>query len=121
MTEQVDPADLIGRYFSAVTARNVDALRALFSPTAVLTSGPIRLDGRDAIIAYYVDNTFTFDDFHPVPGPLRIEGGRVTVSIDVRLGGLDHTVRDVFETEDSLITSLDITGFEEALQSARPS
>ena len=120
MTELVGPAALIGRYFEAVTARDVEALRALFSPTARLASGPIHLAGRDAIISYYTENTFTFDDFHPVPGPLQVEGARVTVTIHVRLGGLDHTVRDVFETESSQITSLHITGFEEALDSARP-
>jgi hypothetical protein len=116
----VGPAALIGDYFAAVTTRDVEALRDLFAPDAVLESGATLLVGREAVIRYYVDNTFTFDDFRPEPGPLTIEGDRVTVSLNVRLGGADRSVLDVFETAGPQITALHISGFAEALQAARP-
>ena len=46
-------------------------------------------------------------------------GHRVSVSIDVHLGGQDRTVSDVFEIDGSRITSLRVSGFEEVLRSAR--
>ncbi|HVB91273.1 MAG TPA: amidohydrolase family protein [Acidimicrobiales bacterium] len=112
----VGPAAIIGDYFAAVTARDVSLLRDLFSPSTVLTSGGVRLVGPDAILGYYAANTFTFDDFRPDPGPLTIEGGRVTLNLAVHLGGADHIVRDVFETDGGRITSLHISGFEDALR-----
>jgi predicted TIM-barrel fold metal-dependent hydrolase len=118
-SRHVGPAALVHDYFAAVTTRDVDALRALYSPDAVLESGDVRLVGREAIIGYYTENTFTFDDFRPVPGPFDVQGDRVTVPLDVRLGGQDRTVRDVFETAGPHITALRISGFEEALRSAR--
>ena len=116
---QGDPTELITRYFAIVTAKDAAALHSLFAPTAVLESGHLRLEGPDAILSYYTSNTFTFDDFLPQPGPLSVEGGRVTVTIDVRLGGAQHRVVDVFETDGRQILSLHISGFEEALDSAR--
>ncbi len=105
----VGPAALILDYFAAVTAQDVELLRTLFAPDAVLESGETRLIGRDAVLGYYTENTFTFDDFRPEPGPLEVSGNRVSVSLDVRLGGSDRTVFDVFETDGSRITSLHIT------------
>jgi 2,3-dihydroxybenzoate decarboxylase len=115
------PAAWMDDYFSAVTARDLEYLARLFAPDAVLESGGIRLVGRDAVLGYYRTNTFTFDDFRPAPGPLDIDpsGQRVTVDIDVRLGGQDRSVHDVFEFVDGRITSLRITGFEDALRAAR--
>jgi hypothetical protein len=78
-----------------------------------------RLEGIDAIMGYYARQAFTFDDFRPDPGPLDVTGPRVSVSIDVHLGGQDRTVSDVFEIDGSHITSLRVSGFEEVLRSAR--
>ncbi|MGP0030580.1 MAG: amidohydrolase family protein [Acidimicrobiales bacterium] len=114
------PAAIIHEYFAAVTAHDVDLLRSLFSPTAVLVSGEVRREGRDAVLGYYTENTFTYPDFRPDPGPLQVAGNRVSVRIDVRLGGDDRTVCDVFETDGARITALHITGFEEALRSTQP-
>ena len=113
------PAALVDDYFAAVTAQDPDMLRRLYSPTATFQSGDVVRRGLDDIIDYYIDNTFTFEDFRPVPGPLHVEGHRVTVSIDVHIGGSDNTVLDVFETAGGLITSLQVTGFDNALRSAR--
>ncbi len=106
-------------YLSAVSTHDVEALSALFTPNATLISGEVTLEGRDKVVGYYVANTFTFDDFRPQPGPLHIDGNCVSVTIQVHMGGVDHTVHDVFETEDGRITSLHITGFDDALRSAR--
>jgi uncharacterized protein len=113
------PAALIHDYFAAVTTRDVEALRALYAPNATLESGDVQLVGREAVLQYYIDNTFTFDDFRPVPGPLKFDGNDVSVQLNVRLGGQDRMVHDVFETDGRHITSLRITGFEEALHTAR--
>ena len=40
------------------------------------------------------------------------------VDIDVHLGGADHVVHDVFETDGTRITALHVRGFEEALRGA---
>ena len=78
---------LIDDYFTAVTAQEIDLVRALFTPDAVFESGDIRLQGLDAISGYYTSKTFTFDDFRPAPGTPTFDGTRVHVDIDVHLGG----------------------------------
>jgi predicted TIM-barrel fold metal-dependent hydrolase len=113
------PGAIVHEYFSAVTAQDTELLRMLFSPSATMVIDTTRLQGHAAILDYYSANTFVFTDFRPDPGPLEIEGNRVSVSIDLRLGGQDRSVRDVFETDGTRITSLHVTGFEEALRSAR--
>lgn len=111
-------AALIDDYFAAVTSHDAEWLRTLYAPDAVFESGDVHLTGRDAIVGYYVDNTFTFEDFRPDPGPLTIEGHTVSVSLDVHLGGADNAVHDVFETDGSRITSLRVSGFDQALRRA---
>jgi hypothetical protein len=41
------------------------------------------------------------------------------VDIDVHIGGAQSRVHDVFETDGSRITALQVSGFEEALGAAR--
>jgi predicted TIM-barrel fold metal-dependent hydrolase len=113
------PRAVMDDYFSAVTAQDIDMLADLFAPEAVLHSGDTRLEGRQAVLGYYRDNTFTFEDFRPHPGPLHIDGNRVTVDLDVRLGGQDRHIHDVFVLSDDRIASLHITGFDDALRAAR--
>ena len=86
---------LIDDYFTAVTAQEIDLVRALFTPDAVFESGDIRLQGLDAISGYYTSKTFTFDDFRPVPGIPTFDGTRIHVDIDVDLGGAQSSVHDV--------------------------
>jgi predicted TIM-barrel fold metal-dependent hydrolase len=109
---------LIDDYFTAVTAQEIDLVRALFTPDAVLQSGDVRLRGLEAISDYYASNTFTFEDFRPVPGVPTFDGTRISVDIAVDLGGARNSVHDVFETDGSRITALRISGFEEALRIA---
>jgi uncharacterized protein len=108
-------AGLIGDYFAAVTAQDPDLLRTLFAPDATFDVDGDRRHGRDDILRYYAERTFTFPDFRPAPRSLRVDGSAVTVDIDVHIGGADSTVRDVFELEDGHITSLCVRGFADAL------
>jgi hypothetical protein len=94
-------------------------LRALFAPAATVDVDGDRRTGHDAILAYYTEKTFTFDDFRPTPGPAQVDGTSVTVDLDVHLGGADSQVRDVFETDGEHITSLQVRGFAHALRAAR--
>jgi hypothetical protein len=109
---------LIDDYFTAVTAQEIDFVRALFTPDAVFESGDVRLQGLDAISGYYASKTFTFDDFRPVPGIPTFDGTRVHVDIDVDMGGVQSSVYDLFETDGTRITALRVSGFEEALRIA---
>jgi hypothetical protein len=114
------PAGVVSDYFAAVTAHDADLLRGLFAGDAVFdVDGEVRR-GHDAILDYYLQRTFTFEDFRPSPGPLQLNGTAVTVDIDVHLGGADNRVRDVFEIRDERITSLTVRGFADALRSVRP-
>ena len=109
---------LLDDYFTAVTAQEIDLVRALFADDAVFESGDIRLQGLDAICGYYLNKTFTYEDFRPAPRTTTFEGTRMEVDIDVHLGGADNSVHDVFETDGRRITALRVSGFEEALRSA---
>jgi predicted TIM-barrel fold metal-dependent hydrolase len=112
------PEGLMDDYFAAVTAQDPALLRTLFAPGASFdVDGDVR-HGLDDILSYYTEKTFTFADFRPVPGPLRVEGTTVTVDIDVHLGGARNSVRDVFETDGERITSLCVRGFADALRAA---
>ncbi len=109
-------AGIIGDYFAAVTAQDAGLLRTLFAADAEFdVDGELR-HGHDEILAYYTERTFTFEDFRPEPQPLHVEGSRVTVDIDVHIGGADNRVRDVFELEDGRIKSLCVRGFADALR-----
>ena len=112
------PAGIVDDYFAAVTAQDPAMLRGLFSPDAVLDVDGDRRVGRDAVLSYYTERTFTYDDFRPSPGPLKVEGTTVSVDIDVRLGGADSSVHDVIETEGDHITVVRVTGFADALRAA---
>ena len=109
-------AGLIGDYFAAVTAQDPDRLRTLFARDATFDVDGDRRQGRDDILRYYTERTFTFPDFRPAPGPLEIDGSTVMVDIDVHIGGADSSVRDVFETDAGHITSLCVRGFADALR-----
>jgi predicted TIM-barrel fold metal-dependent hydrolase len=109
-------AAVMDDYFSAVTAHDADLLRSLFAPDAMFdVDGEVR-HGHAEILSYYIERTFTFDDFRPVPQPLEIEGSTVTVDIDVHIGGAENRVRDVFELREGRISSLCVRGFADALR-----
>jgi len=112
------PAGIVDDYFAAVTAQDAAMLAALLAPGAVLdVDGEVRV-GRDAVLSYYTERTFSFADFRPTPGPLRVEGTSVSVDIDVHMGGADSSVHDVIETDGACITAVRVTGFADALRAA---
>ncbi len=119
-TRRAGAAGVIDDYFAAVTAQDPELLRRLFAPDAVFDVDGECRTGHEAILGYYTDHTFVFEDFRPDPGPLDVEGTTVTVDIDVHLGGADRTVRDVFETDGMRITSLRVRGFADVLRAAGP-
>ncbi len=112
-------AGLVDDYFTAVTAQEIDLVRALFAPDAVFESGHVVLEGLHAICDYYVTKTFTYSDFRPAARTPIFEGTTIHVDIDVHIGGTQNSVHDVFETDGHRITALRVSGFEEALGSAR--
>ncbi len=61
-------------------------------------------------------NTFTYEDFRPAPGTPTFEGTRIDGGHRRPSGRRRHSVHDVFETDGTRITSLHVSGFEEALR-----
>jgi predicted TIM-barrel fold metal-dependent hydrolase len=112
------PAGLVEDYFAAVTAHDSALLARLFAPDAVLDVDGEQRVGLDAVLGYYAEHTFTYEDFRPSPRELQMAGTAVTVEIDVHLGGADSSVRDVFEAKGDRITSLRVYGFDAALRAA---
>ncbi len=115
------PAGLVDDYFAAVTAHDSVLLARLFAPDAVLDVDGEQRVGLDAVLGYYAEHTFTYEDFRPSPRELQMAGTTVTVEIDVQLGGADSSVRDVFETKGDRICSLRVHGFDAALRAAESS
>jgi hypothetical protein len=103
-----DPAAVVARYFTAIRSRDARALRELFDPGAELVTAGTTVKGTDAIAEFYETGAFGYDDLWPNPGPLEVDGRRVTVVIDLRMGGTDHTVADTFEVGAGRIKRLEI-------------
>jgi hypothetical protein len=103
-----DPDAVVESYFTAIRERDGGALRRLFAPEAELVAAGTTVRGTDAIAEFYETGAFGYDDLWPRPGPLEIDGGRVTVVIDLRMGGTDHTVADTFEVSGGKIARLEI-------------
>jgi len=104
-----EPSAVVGSYFTAIRQRDGAALRKMFAPDAVLVTSGTTISGTDAIADFYETGAFGYDDLWPSPGPLEIDGGRVTVVIDLRMGGTDHTVTDTFEVSEGKIRRLEIS------------
>jgi ketosteroid isomerase-like protein len=108
MARAADATVVAEAYFAAIAARDPAALSQLFAPDAELVSGDTVTTGRDAIIEFYVNGAFTFEDLLPRPGPLDVDGGRVHVVIELRMAGADHVVADTFHIADNVIRRLEI-------------
>jgi predicted TIM-barrel fold metal-dependent hydrolase len=96
------------RYFAAILSRDVDALRRIFTPDAVLSAGETSFTGPEEIVRFYSEGAFAYDDLAPDPGPLQIDGNHVDVDIALRIAGTDVPVHDVFSMSGDLIASLEI-------------
>jgi ketosteroid isomerase-like protein len=86
----------IHAYFAAIRARDADALGVLFTDDAELVSMAGTFTGRDAIVGFYRDLAFGIDDLSPAPGVFIVDGDRVAVEIELRMGGRTTLVADVF-------------------------
>jgi ketosteroid isomerase-like protein len=83
-------------YFAAIRARDAGALGELFTDDAELVSAAGTFCGRDAIVGFYRDLAFGVDDLSPEPGAFIVDGDRVAVEIELRMGGAVSLVADVF-------------------------
>jgi len=86
----------IHAYFAAIRARDADALGDLFTDNAELVTAAGTFSGRDAIVSFYRDLAFGIDDLSPQPGVFIVDGDRVAVEIELRMGGRVSLVADVF-------------------------
>lgn len=103
-----DPASVATRYFAAIRARDVEAIRSCFADDSELINAAGTVVGRDAIAEFYAKTAFAFGDLEPHPGPYILDGDRLAVEIDLRMAGRSNRVADVFEIRDGLIHRLAI-------------
>jgi ketosteroid isomerase-like protein len=99
---------VINDYFNAIRARDLDGIGASFTDDATLITAAGTFTGRDAIVGFYRDLAFAVEDLWPEPGPLLVDGDRVAVEIDLRMGGRITHVADVFTLADGRIARLAI-------------
>ncbi len=97
---------MVGAYFAAVTAHDVDAVQACFTPDAELVTAAGTYRGAAAIGDFYREGAFQFEDLTPAPGPLLVDGTRVAVEIDLLMGGEHSPVADFFTIEGGRISRL---------------
>jgi predicted TIM-barrel fold metal-dependent hydrolase len=97
-------------YFTAITLRDVEALRSMFTPHAVLDAQGTEYRGPDAIARFYAEGAFAFDDLEPHPRTPQVDGERVVVEIDLHIAGTDSEVVDTFDMAGDRISSLRIEG-----------
>ncbi|MGH9080281.1 MAG: amidohydrolase family protein [Acidimicrobiales bacterium] len=111
------PAAVVADYFDVVTMRDARALRQLFAPDAVLHAEGSVYRGADAIIRFYQDGAFRFEDLLPHPGPLTPAGDELVVEIDLRVAGIQSAVVDTFQVADGQVRSLRIEGLTDEIRS----
>jgi hypothetical protein len=103
-----DPASVADRYFEAIRAHDAGAIETVFAENAQLVNAGGTVHGRDAIVDFYRSTAFTVEDLEPNPGPYVIQGDRLAVEINLRMGGKDHRVADFFEIREGLVQRLSI-------------
>ncbi len=104
------PAAVASEYFLAITMRDTQALRRLFTPDAVVDAQGVHHRGPEDIARFYAEGAFLFDDLLPRPRPARVDGDRVVVEIDLHIAGTDSMVVDTFAVTGDRIRSLVIEG-----------
>lgn len=100
---------LVDAYFAAIRARDADALRALFTVDAELTSGGTTHRGSDAIAAWYSTQAFAIEP-EPTLGDYVVDGDRLAVEIDLHTSIGRMAVCDIFEARDGRIARVAIYG-----------
>jgi len=96
----VATVDTVHAYFTAIRAKDADALHALFTDDAELVTAAGTFRGPDAIAGFYRDLAFKVDDLWPEPGPLIVDGMNVAVEIRLRMNGTVTLVGDFFTFDD---------------------
>lgn len=79
----------------------------LFTDDAELVWIAGTFTGRDAIVGFYRDLAFGIDDLSPEPAFI-VDGDRVAVEIELRMGGRTTLVADVFTLSGGRIARLAI-------------
>jgi predicted TIM-barrel fold metal-dependent hydrolase len=108
---------VVADYFGAVTMRDARALSQLFASDAVLDAQGTVYRGIHAIVDFYEEGAFRFDDLLPHPGPVITKGDELVVEIDLQLAGTHSAVVDTFQVVDGHIRSLRIEGLNEDVKS----
>jgi len=108
-------AGVLDAYFTAITVRDVDGLRSLFTPEAVLDAQGTEYRGNEAIARFYAEGAFGFDDLLPRAGEPVVDADRATVRIDLRIGGGHANVEDVFTMAGDRIDRLEIRGLDDTV------
>jgi ketosteroid isomerase-like protein len=101
-----DPAAVARAYFAAITAHDADAVQACFHDDAELVTATGTYRGPAAIGDFYRQNAFQFEDLRPTPGRLLVDGDRVGVEIELRMGGRTTPVADCFTIDGDRIRRL---------------
>ena len=101
-----DPAAVARAYFAAITAHDADAVQACFHDDAELVTSTGTYRGPAAIGDFYRQNAFKFEDLRPTPGPFLVDGDRLAVEIELRMGGRTTPVADFFTVEGERIRRL---------------
>jgi len=109
------PAAVADAYFTAVTTRDVERLRGLFTPDAVLDTQGTVFRGSETIARFYAEGAFGFDDLLPRTAAPVVDGDRVAVQIDLRIAGSHAAVEDVFTVAGDRIASLVIRGLDQSV------
>jgi ketosteroid isomerase-like protein len=100
--------DTVHAYFTAIRARDVAALDALFTDDAELVTAAATLSGRADVVGFYRDLAFTVEDLWPEPGDLIVDGERIAVEIRLHMAGTVSLVGDVFTLSGGRISRLAI-------------
>jgi ketosteroid isomerase-like protein len=101
-----DPAAVARAYFAAITAHDADAVQACFTDDGELVTATGTYAGPQAIGDFYRQNAFQIEDLRPSPGPFLVDGNRMAVEIELRMGGRDSPVADFFTIEGDKIRRL---------------
>ena|ERR1700694_5243038 len=91
-----DPRAVAKAYFNAVASRDVEGIKALFSPHAELVTVTGTMTGPEDIANFYRDLVFSAQTLEPHSGPFLIDGNRLAVEIELNLDGNVTLVADLF-------------------------
>jgi hypothetical protein len=98
--------DVALAYFAAIRIRDPVRIREVFTPDAELTTMAGTVRGNDEIASWYAANAFKAGELDPRPGPFLVDGERLAVEIDLRMGDSVTRVADMFTFDGDRIARL---------------